>query len=100
MLQLDHLPMGGLHVCDMSFAVAGLMDNRENEQFQKMPIIGDIPILGNLFKSRREAKSNTELVMFVTPEIARAMPAGTPPPEFTFPNEFLDLVNPDATKRN
>ena len=83
-----------------TFMVAGLLDNREVQQLQKMPVIGDIPILGLLFKSRKDSKSNTELVMFVTPEIVRAQPAGTPAPEFKFPNEYLDLVNPDATKRN
>jgi len=83
-----------------TFLVAGLLDNRETKQLQKMPIIGDIPILGTLFKSRKENKSNTELVMFVTPEIAVAQPAGTPAPEFKYPDPFLDLVNPDATKRN
>lgn len=83
-----------------TFMVAGLMDNREQEQFSKIPVIGDIPGLGNLFKSKKESKANTELVMFVTPEIVRAQPAGTPAPEFKFPNEYLDLINPDATKRN
>jgi len=83
-----------------TFLVAGLLDNRETKQLQKMPIIGDIPILGTLFKSRKENKSNTELVMFVTPEIILAQPAGTPIPEFKYPEPFLDLVNPDATKRN
>lgn len=83
-----------------TFLVAGLMDNRETDQFQKMPIIGDIPILGNLFKSKRENKANTELVMFVTPEIARAIPAGAPTPDFVFPREFLDQLNPDAIRTN
>jgi len=83
-----------------TFMVAGLLDKRETQQLQKMPVIGDIPILGNLFKSRKDNKANTELVMFVTPEVVRAQPAGTPMPEFKFPNEYLDLVNPDATKRN
>jgi len=81
-----------------TFMVAGLLDKRETQQLQKMPIIGDIPILGTLFKSRKDNKSNTELVMFVTPEITRAQPVGTPATEFKFPNEFMDVVNPAAGK--
>ena len=87
-------------IAGQTFLVAGLMDNREQEQFAKMPIIGDIPVLGNLFKSKKTNKSNTELVMFVTPEIAKAQPVGTPPPEFKYPSEFLDQINPNATRRN
>lgn len=81
-----------------TFLVAGLLDNRDTNQFMKIPFIGDIPILGKLFQSKRENKTNTELVMFVTPEIARAIPAGTPVPEMQFPRQFLEPVNPDVVR--
>jgi pilus assembly protein CpaC len=83
-----------------TFLVAGLMDNRDTDAFQKIPGISSIPILGNLFKSKRENKANTELVMFVTPEIARPLPVGAPAPEFTFPREFLEHLNPNAIPGN
>ena len=52
-----------------TFAVAGLMNNQVASTMQKMPGIGDIPILGHLFKSRAAQKDQTELVVMITPEI-------------------------------
>jgi pilus assembly protein CpaC len=52
-----------------TFAVAGLMSNSVNTTMQKIPGIGDIPILGLLFKSKAAQKNQTELVVMITPEI-------------------------------
>lgn len=52
-----------------SFGIAGLLDNRTTVQMSKIPGIGDIPILGMFFKSRSVNKSNTELVVIVTPVV-------------------------------
>jgi pilus assembly protein CpaC len=52
-----------------SFGIAGLLDNRAQTQMNKVPGIGDIPILGQLFRSRNINKSNTELLVLVTPHI-------------------------------
>jgi Flp pilus assembly secretin CpaC len=52
-----------------TFAIAGLMNNQMNSTLQKIPGIGDIPILGELFKSRAANKSQTELVVMITPHI-------------------------------
>ena len=52
-----------------SFAIGGLLDNTENETFQKIPFLGDIPILGKFFQSIQRTKNNTELIVIVTPEI-------------------------------
>jgi pilus assembly protein CpaC len=54
-----------------TFALAGLMNNTLNSTIQKTPGIGDIPILGYLFKSRAYQKNETELVVMVTPTIVR-----------------------------
>jgi pilus assembly protein CpaC len=54
-----------------TFAIAGLMNNTALQSMQKVPGIGDIPILGNLFKSRSYQKDQTELVVMVTPTILR-----------------------------
>ena len=54
-----------------TFAIAGLMNNTLNSTIQKIPGIGDIPVLGNLFKSRAYMKNETELVVMITPTIVR-----------------------------
>jgi pilus assembly protein CpaC len=72
-----------------SFAIGGLLDNRENETFQKIPFIGSIPILGKLFQSETKSKTNTELIVIVTPEIVAPIPAGTPVPQLKYPSKFL-----------
>jgi pilus assembly protein CpaC len=72
-----------------SFVVAGLMDNQTKEQFQKIPFIGDIPILGTLFKSKSDSKTNRELIMLVTPQLTVPMSAAEPTPEVDFPVDFL-----------
>ena len=72
-----------------SFAIGGLLDNRENETFSKIPFIGDLPILGKFFQSKAKTRSNTELMVIVTPQIVRPIPAGQPVPLPNFPVPFL-----------
>jgi len=73
-----------------SFAIAGLIDQRLAEVAQKIPVLGDVPILGTFFKSRAQNKSNTELLVMVTPKLVEGLtPAQTPKlPEF--PKSFID----------
>jgi pilus assembly protein CpaC len=52
-----------------TFAIAGLLNNTLTESLQKVPGIGDIPILGYLFRSKAAQKNRTELVVMITPEI-------------------------------
>jgi pilus assembly protein CpaC len=52
-----------------TFAIAGLMNNSVANTMQKIPGIGDIPILGMLFRSKAAQKNQTELVVMITPEI-------------------------------
>lgn len=72
-----------------SFAIGGLLDNRDTESLSKIPGLGDIPFLGKLFRTRSITKSNTELIVLVTPEIVRPMPKGSPRPELNYPSTFL-----------
>ena len=72
-----------------SFALAGLLDNRETETMSKIPWIGDIPILGKFFQSRLKTKNNTELMVIVTPQIVRPVSAGQQTPVPNFPEPFL-----------
>ena len=52
-----------------SFGISGLLDRRTTEQLSKVPGIGDIPILGQLFRSRNLNHSVTELIVIATPKI-------------------------------
>ena len=76
-----------------SFGIAGLLDRRTTIEMSKIPGIGDIPILGELFKSKNVNLSNTELLVLVTPVIVD--PVGgqtvTPEPQVTMPAKNLDL---------
>jgi pilus assembly protein CpaC len=54
-----------------TFAIAGLIDNSVTQTMSKIPGIGDIPILGLLFRSRAYQKNATELVVMITPQILR-----------------------------
>jgi pilus assembly protein CpaC len=54
-----------------TFAIAGLMNNTLTQQMGKIPGIGDIPILGLLFRSKAHQKNQTELVVMITPSIIK-----------------------------
>ncbi len=51
-------------------AIAGLLSERSRDQTEKFPGLGDVPILGALFRSQALEKDQTELVIFVTPKLA------------------------------
>lgn len=85
-----------------SFVIGGLLDNRETETLQKIPYIGDVPVLGKFFQSMSRTKSNTELIVVVTPELVDPIPAGAPLPNLKYPQPFIPansnvpMQNPDA----
>jgi pilus assembly protein CpaC len=54
-----------------SFMIAGLLQNTANNSIDKAPLLGDIPILGALFRSTKFQKQETELVVIVTPYLVR-----------------------------
>lgn len=62
-----------------TFALAGLIDNKISKQVSKIPLLGDIPILGALFRSTRYQEEETELVVMVTPTIVRPYEKGKVP---------------------
>ncbi len=72
-----------------SFVIAGLLDNRVSDVINKVPWLGDIPILGNLFKSKQTNKTSTELLVVITPHLAKPIPAGEKPPEQIMVEPFL-----------
>ncbi|MEP6921527.1 MAG: type II and III secretion system protein family protein [bacterium] len=54
-----------------SFALGGLLDNNEIKTLSKVPVLGDIPILGALFKSKSFQKNETELMFIVTAHLVK-----------------------------
>jgi pilus assembly protein CpaC len=62
-----------------SFAVGGLLNNRVTANKDVTPLLGDLPIIGTLFRSVRYERNETELVVLVTPRLVEAMnPAQVP----------------------
>jgi pilus assembly protein CpaC len=59
-----------------TFAIAGLMNNTMTQTLSKVPGIGDIPILGYLFRSKAARKEQTELVVMITPQVLPQDSAG------------------------
>jgi len=70
-----------------TFAIAGLLDNRFVEIASKIPLLGDIPFFGKLFRSRSRNRSNTELLVLVSPKLVSPLNPGEVPalPEFPYP---------------
>jgi len=68
-----------------------LLDRRTIEKLSKMPGIGDIPILGELFKSKDITKSFTELVVIITPVLVD--PLTNPVPLPPLPKEVVPNLN-------
>ncbi|HVQ74584.1 MAG TPA: type II and III secretion system protein family protein [Candidatus Binatia bacterium] len=62
-----------------SFAIAGLINNEVRQTVGKIPILGDIPILGALFRSTRFQNNETELLFLVTVKLVQPGPPGTAP---------------------
>ncbi len=52
-----------------SLVVGGLLDNKQSKYIKKIPLLGDIPIIGQLFRSKEFTNDETELVITVTPEV-------------------------------
>ncbi len=72
-----------------TFIIGGLLDKSISDTFQKIPFLGDIPIIGKLFQSESKTKNDTELIVLVTPEIVSPLPAGAPTPDLKHPDQFM-----------
>lgn len=75
-----------------SFGIAGLLDQRITTQYSKIPWIGDVPILGELFRSKSINRQNSELVVIVTPVIIDPTATAAAAPET--PKMPKDLMDP------
>jgi len=72
-----------------SFVIAGLLDNTLTETISKIPGLASIPLLGKLFTSKSVKRNNSELMVIVTPEVVRPIPAGQPLPALNMPSPFM-----------
>jgi pilus assembly protein CpaC len=73
-----------------SFVISGLLDNRTTDELQKIPGIGDIPILGKLFQSKNSTHSVVELAVVVTPTLVDPLSENPTP---TQPQMVVPLLN-------
>jgi pilus assembly protein CpaC len=67
-----------------SFAIAGLIKNNVTETIRRFPILGDIPILGALFRSSSFQSEKTELLFVITPRLVKPLPPNYALPTDTF----------------
>jgi pilus assembly protein CpaC len=78
-----------------TFAIAGLINSQVQSIIEKIPWLGDLPVLGKLFQSSSVTKSRTELLVLVTPHIVKPYEPGQAPPGPKFPVPFLPSTNPN-----
>jgi pilus assembly protein CpaC len=74
-----------------TFAIAGLLSDSHRNAINKFPVLGDIPILGTLFRSSKYQKNETELVILVTPRLVKPLTttaARLPTDKYIDPNDF------------
>jgi pilus assembly protein CpaC len=83
-----------------TFAIAGLLDNRVQQTLEKVPGFGNIPIIGQLFSSRSTKKTNTELLVLITPHFVKPMAAGEKPKMLDFPVNFLPTAEEEKAKKD
>ncbi|MCS4295468.1 pilus assembly protein CpaC [Comamonas sp. BIGb0152] len=60
-----------------SFVIGGLVSRSTLSNVKKVPLLGDLPILGTFFKNLDYSQEETELVIIVTPRLVQPLPAGT-----------------------
>ena len=83
-----------------SFAIAGLIDNRVIETINKIPGLGDLPILGHVFRSRSTEKTTDELLVVVTPHFVKPLSPEEKAKLPDMPATFLPTVSEQNAKKN
>ena len=86
-----------------SFALAGLLRNTTTQNVSKVPGLGDLPILGQLFRSEQFQRNETELVIIVTPYLVKPAETATalalPTDGFQAPHDIQRVVNGDMGRQ-
>ncbi len=72
-----------------SFAIAGLLNNLSQDDTSAVPILGSLPIIGPLFKSKAERAERTELMVLITPRLVHPLNPDEIPPLPTQMKRFL-----------
>jgi type IV pilus assembly protein PilQ len=49
--------------------IGGIFEQTERDEVNKVPVLGDLPALGNLFKSRNKISNKSEMLIFITPRV-------------------------------
>ncbi len=78
-----------------SMVIGGLLSNSHNNQFTKTPGVGDLPVLGALFRSNSFRRNETELVIVITPYLVKPVNANDivlPTDGYKAPNDFNRLL--------
>jgi pilus assembly protein CpaC len=83
-----------------SFAIAGLIDNRVVQVLNRVPGLGDVPVLGHLFRSRSTRKSTDELLVVITPRFVRPLGVGEPAPALDMVQPFLPTIPEEQAKKS
>jgi pilus assembly protein CpaC len=76
-----------------SFAIAGLLNNLSQDDTAAIPILGSLPIIGHLFKSKAERAERTELMVLITPRLVRPLNPDEVPALPTQLNKFLPAAD-------
>jgi pilus assembly protein CpaC len=77
-----------------SFVIGGLLQNKSTNAQQQLPWLGDVPVLGALFRSAAYQKNETDLAIIVTPRLVRPTRPGDPvktPLDNTLPGNDIDF---------
>ena len=72
-----------------SFAIAGLLNNTADQTADRVPGLGSLPIIGSLFRSKSNRTERTELLVLITPHLARPLDPAHVPPLPIDPSLFL-----------
>jgi pilus assembly protein CpaC len=72
-----------------TFAIGGLMNNMSQTDTSKVPVLGDVPVLGAMFRSKGERKERTELLVLITPRLVKPLNPDEVPALPTNPQRFL-----------
>jgi pilus assembly protein CpaC len=86
-----------------SFAIAGLLRDQTRENVDKYPVLGDMPILGALFRSSEFRQSKSELVIIVTPHLAKPLDMANqklPTDDYVAPSEWDFFVMGESGASN
>src|SRR3546814_5083855 len=94
-VQTCALPISSIELGDgETFVISGLVSTSLNDSVNKLPWLGDIPVLGAFFKSTTLDRSDKELIMVVTPHLVRPVAKGVALPKL--PGEQFNNKTPNS----